>query len=147
MSFSRAAISAGYTFCARQIRDAKDLWSYRDRSLEQAEGMACRICVDPPATGVDVERRCAGLEDLRVGLIEIGDVDVEVELLRVPGEPEDRHLPRALEPGPVECLGGNAEVPQLECHFCRDRPPEAWRCTFRAHLPDMDVVYPDRELA
>ena len=45
--------------------------------------MAGLICVDPPATGVDVERRRAGLEDPRVGLVEIGDLDVKVELLRV----------------------------------------------------------------
>jgi hypothetical protein len=61
MSFGAAAISAEFTFCARKIRDAKDFWSYRDRGLEQAEGMACRICVDPPAAGVDVELRCPGL--------------------------------------------------------------------------------------
>ena len=51
--------------------------------LEKAEGVADRIGVDTPATRVDVEQRRAELQNLCVGLIEVGDVDVQVELLRV----------------------------------------------------------------
>ena len=51
--------------------------------LEKAEGMADRIGIDAPATRVDAEQRRAELQNPRVSLVEVGDVDVEVELLRV----------------------------------------------------------------
>jgi hypothetical protein len=51
--------------------------------LEKAEGVADRIGIDTPTTRVDVEQRRAELQNSRVGLIEVGDVDVQVELLRV----------------------------------------------------------------
>src|ERR1700722_438236 len=96
MPFSRGAIGAGYTFCVRQIREAKDFWSHRGRGLEGAEGRRGRISAAPRAAGVDVERRRGRFEDPRVGLVEIGDVDVKVELLRVRAvwplrRPEVRH--------------------------------------------------------
>jgi hypothetical protein len=52
--------------------------------VNETEGVACRVCVDLPAVLVitGVERRCAELEDLLLGLVEIPDSQVKVELLR-----------------------------------------------------------------
>jgi hypothetical protein len=43
--------------------------------------MTRRIGKDPPTARVDVQQRRADLDDLRMGLIEDGDIDVQVELL------------------------------------------------------------------
>jgi hypothetical protein len=45
--------------------------------------MADRVCVYPPAAGVGVQQCRAEFQDLGVGLVEVGDVEVQVELLRV----------------------------------------------------------------
>jgi|HubBroStandDraft_2_1064218.scaffolds.fasta_scaffold163136_1 hypothetical protein len=47
--------------------------------------MACRVREDPPATGIDVEQPAAQTGNLRLGLVEVGDLDVQVKLLRVRG--------------------------------------------------------------
>lgn len=51
--------------------------------LEKTEGMADRIRVDAPTALVDVQQRRAQVQNPRVSLIEVEDVDVKVELLRV----------------------------------------------------------------
>jgi len=47
--------------------------------------MACRVREDPPATGIDVKQPATQTENLRLGPVEVGDLDVEVKLLRVRG--------------------------------------------------------------
>lgn len=47
--------------------------------------MACRVREDPPATGIDVKQPATQTENLRLGLVEAGDLDVEVKLLWVHG--------------------------------------------------------------
>jgi hypothetical protein len=58
--------------------------------------MARRVCEDPPTAGVDVEQRGAQAEDLLLGLIKVGDIEVQMKLLRVravrpPRRPVIRH--------------------------------------------------------
>jgi hypothetical protein len=58
------------------------------RSLpDEAEGMACGVGVDAPAAGgvTGVENRGTESEDLLLGLVEVLDADVEVELLGAVG--------------------------------------------------------------
>jgi len=55
------------------------------RPGKQAERMACRVREDPPATGIDVKQPATQTENLRLGPVEVGDLDVEVKLLRVRG--------------------------------------------------------------
>jgi hypothetical protein len=45
--------------------------------------MACGVCADPPAASVSVKQRGAEVEDLLLGLVEVRDVEVQMELLRV----------------------------------------------------------------
>ncbi len=45
--------------------------------------MAGRICEDPPTAGVDVEQRRTKAEDLLLGPVKVGDIEVQMELLRV----------------------------------------------------------------
>ena len=45
--------------------------------------MASRICEDPPTVGVDVEQRGTKVEDLLLGPVKVGDIEVQMELLRV----------------------------------------------------------------
>jgi len=45
--------------------------------------MAGRICEDPPTTGVDVEQRGTKAEDLLLRPVKVGDIEVQMELLRV----------------------------------------------------------------
>ena len=47
--------------------------------------MAGRVCEDPPTAGVGVEQGGAEGEDLVLGLAEVGDVEVQMELLREGG--------------------------------------------------------------
>jgi hypothetical protein len=47
--------------------------------------MACGIREDPPAAGIDVQQRGAETENVRLGLLEVRDLDVQVKLLRVRG--------------------------------------------------------------
>jgi hypothetical protein len=52
---------------------------------QEAEGMARGVCADPPAASVSVKQRGAEVEDLLLGLVEVRDVEVQMELLRVRG--------------------------------------------------------------
>lgn len=54
---------------------------------DETKRMTCRVCIDPPAARAfaDVEQRGAEPQDLFVGLIEILDPQVEVELLWASG--------------------------------------------------------------
>ena len=61
--------------------------------------MACRVREDPPATGIDVKQPAAQTENLRRGLVEAGDLDVQVKLLRVRGVRPPR---RAVTPDALE---------------------------------------------
>jgi hypothetical protein len=45
--------------------------------------MAGRICEDPPTAGVDAEQRGSKAEDLLLGPVRVGDIEVQMELLRV----------------------------------------------------------------
>ena len=47
--------------------------------------MACRICKDPPTAGVNVKQHGTKAEDLILGLVEVGDIEIQMKLLRVPG--------------------------------------------------------------
>jgi hypothetical protein len=47
--------------------------------------MACRVRKDPPATGIDMQQPATQTENLRLGAIEIGNLDIQVKLLRVRG--------------------------------------------------------------
>jgi hypothetical protein len=42
-----------------------------------------RFGVDRPASGVDTQQRRAELQDLCMGLVEVRDVKIQMELLRV----------------------------------------------------------------
>ena len=59
--------------------------------------MACGVRADPPAARVNVQQRGAEVDGLPLSLVEIRDVKVQMELLRVRGErplrcPVVRHL-------------------------------------------------------
>lgn len=73
----------------------------RKSVANEAEGVTCRVCVDPPtALGIaEVEQRGPELENLFLGLVEILDTQVKVELLRASGIRPPRRLMvlRALE--------------------------------------------------
>jgi hypothetical protein len=47
--------------------------------------MACGVCEDPPAAGVDMKRRGPEAEDLILSPVEVGDIEIQVKLLRVRG--------------------------------------------------------------
>jgi hypothetical protein len=47
--------------------------------------MPCRVREDPPATGIDVKQPATQTENLRLGPVEVGDLDVQVKLLWVRG--------------------------------------------------------------
>lgn len=52
-------------------------------ALKEAEGMARRVCEDPPTAGVDVEQCAAEAEDLLLGLVKVWHIEVQMKLLRV----------------------------------------------------------------
>ena len=62
--------------------------------------MACWVREDPPATGIDVKQSAAQTENLRLGLVEVSDLDVQVKLLWVRGvrPPRRAVILDALEP-------------------------------------------------
>ncbi|BCK72655.1 hypothetical protein Srufu_066080 [Streptomyces libani subsp. rufus] len=50
---------------------------------EETEGVARRICEDPPTAGVDVQQRGAEAEELFLSLVKVRDIEVQMKLLRV----------------------------------------------------------------
>ncbi len=46
------------------------------RARKQAERMACRVREDPPATGIDVKQPATQTENLRLGPVEVSDLNV-----------------------------------------------------------------------
>ncbi len=45
--------------------------------------MTGRVCEDSPTAGVGTERRGAQAEDLLLGPVKVGDIEIQMELLRV----------------------------------------------------------------